>query len=122
MTKWKPKIEPYLFHLSHRLLQSLIRCGHERLGHADRLELLLEELRYLSGEWFEEVLLEESVATCRRLAGQVTTANVPDLAIFLTRINYLSPPLLDRIAEVALEGIQGVCVCVCVCLCVCIHV
>ncbi|XP_041933167.1 FAST kinase domain-containing protein 1, mitochondrial [Alosa sapidissima] len=91
-----------------RLLQSLIRCGHERLGHADRLELLLEELRYLSGEWFEEMLLEESVAACRRLVDQISPGNVPDVAIFLTRTNYLSPHLLDRIAQVALENIQQI--------------
>lgn len=102
-----------LLSVAHRLLQSLIRCGHERLGHADRLELLVEELRYLSGEWFEEMLLEESVAACRRLADQVTPGNLPDLAIFLTRTNYLCPQLLDRIAQVAMDSIQQVCVCEC---------
>ncbi|KAL2080977.1 hypothetical protein ACEWY4_022830 [Coilia grayii] len=91
-----------------RLLQSLNRYGHERLGHADRLELLLDELRYLSGEWFEDMLLEESVAACRRLAHQITPGNLPDVAVVITRTNYISPHLLDHMAKVALENIQEV--------------
>ncbi|XP_062390889.1 FAST kinase domain-containing protein 1, mitochondrial isoform X2 [Sardina pilchardus] len=101
----------YLHHAPSRyvsLLQSLIRCGHERLGHADRLGLLVEELRYMTGEWFEEMLLEESVAACRRLADQIAPGNMADMAVFLTRSTYLSPHLLDRIAEVTLENIQQI--------------
>jgi hypothetical protein len=50
-----------------RLLQTLNRCVHERLRKAERLDLVLEELKYMSGEWFEEILLEETMVTLRRL-------------------------------------------------------
>ncbi|XP_040057294.2 FAST kinase domain-containing protein 1, mitochondrial [Gasterosteus aculeatus] len=89
-----------------RLLQTLNRCGHERLRAADRLDLVLEELKYISGEWFEEMLLEETMATLERMTGQINCTNVPELAVFLTRINHLCPPLMERIASVAIKDID----------------
>lgn len=91
-----------------RLLQTLNRCGHERLRAADRLDLVLEELKYISGEWFEEMLLEETMATLERMTGQINCTNVPELAVFLTRINHLCPPLMERIASVAIKDIDKV--------------
>ncbi|XP_017547138.1 FAST kinase domain-containing protein 1, mitochondrial [Pygocentrus nattereri] len=91
-----------------RLLQTLNRCGHDRLQKADRLDLVLEELKYISGEWFEEILLEETIAMLQRLIDQVSWTNVPDLALFLTRTNYLCSPLLDRIASVAIDNIHKI--------------
>ncbi|KAM6934250.1 FAST kinase domain-containing protein 1, mitochondrial [Xenentodon cancila] len=91
-----------------RLLQTLSRCGHERLHTADRLDLLLEELKFISGEWFEEMLLEETMVTLKRMIDQITWANVPELAFFLTRTNYLCPQLMDRIASVAIEDIDKI--------------
>lgn len=91
-----------------RLLQTLNRCGHERLQKADRLDLVLEELKYISGEWFEEVLLEEMMATLQRMMDQINWTNVPELAFFLTRINHLCPPLMDCIASVAIKDIDKV--------------
>lgn len=91
-----------------RLLQTLNRCGHERLQKADRLDLVLEELKYISGEWFEEVLVEEMMATLQRMVDQINWTNVPELAFFLTRINHLCPPLMDRIASVAINDIDKV--------------
>ncbi|XP_028821142.1 FAST kinase domain-containing protein 1, mitochondrial-like [Denticeps clupeoides] len=91
-----------------RLLQKLSQCGHERLRKTDRLELLLEELKYLSGEWFEEVLLEESVLSCQRLEGQITWTSVPEMALFLTRTNYLSTSILDQIAAVTVDNIDKI--------------
>ncbi|XP_051937368.1 FAST kinase domain-containing protein 1, mitochondrial isoform X2 [Hippocampus zosterae] len=91
-----------------RLLQSLNRCGHERLQTADRLDLLLEELRYISGEWFEEILLEETIATLRRMTEQINWSTVPDLSFFLTRINHHCAPLMERIADVAIRDIDKI--------------
>ncbi|XP_056285085.1 FAST kinase domain-containing protein 1, mitochondrial [Pseudoliparis swirei] len=91
-----------------RLLQSLNRCGHERLRTSDRLDLLLEELKYISGEWFEEMLLEETMVTLKRMMDQIQWTNVPELALFLTRINHLCPPLMDLIASVAIKDIDKI--------------
>ncbi|XP_041117271.1 FAST kinase domain-containing protein 1, mitochondrial [Polyodon spathula] len=91
-----------------KLLQKLNRCGLDRLQKADSLDLLLEELKYASGEWFEEILLEETIVTLQRLIDQVTWTNVPELALFLTRTNHLCTPLLDRIATVTLEHIDKI--------------
>lgn len=91
-----------------RLLQSLNRCGHERLRQFHRMDVLLEEVKYLSGEWFEEMLLEESMVTLRRLVHQISCANVPELAVYLTRTNYRCDALLDRIADVTVKNIDKV--------------
>ncbi|CAB1346648.1 unnamed protein product [Coregonus sp. 'balchen'] len=90
------------------LLQTLNRCGHERLRKADRLDLVLEELKYMSGEWFEEMLLEETMVTLQRLEGQISWTNVPEMALFLTRTNHLCTPLMDRIASVTMEHINKI--------------
>ncbi|KAM8856500.1 FAST kinase domain-containing protein 1, mitochondrial isoform 2-T2 [Spinachia spinachia] len=89
-----------------RLLQRLNLFAHERLRTADRLDLLLEELKYMSGDWFEEMLLEETMSTLERMTGQVNCTNVAELAVFLTRTNYLCPPLMERIASVAVKDID----------------
>ncbi|CAB1435027.1 unnamed protein product [Pleuronectes platessa] len=91
-----------------RLLQTLNRCGHERLQTSDRLDLLLEELKYVSGEWFEEMLLQETMATLQRMTDQINWTSVPELAFFLTRMNHLCPPLMDRIASVAIKEIDKI--------------
>uniref|UniRef100_A0A8C9Y8V8 FAST kinase domains 1 n=1 Tax=Sander lucioperca TaxID=283035 RepID=A0A8C9Y8V8_SANLU len=90
-----------------RLLQTLNRCGHERLQTADRLDLVLEELKYISGEWFEEMLLEETMVTLKRMMDQINWTNVPELALFLTRINHLCPPLMDRIASMTSQCVES---------------
>ncbi|TNN64414.1 FAST kinase domain-containing protein 1, mitochondrial [Liparis tanakae] len=91
-----------------RLLQSLNRCGRERLRTSDDLDQVLEELKYISGEWFEEMLLEETMVTLKRMMDQIQWTNVPELALFLTRINHLCPPLMDRIASVAIKDIDKI--------------
>lgn len=90
------------------LLQVLNRCGCERLHTADRLDLLLEELKYISGEWFEEMLVSEVMATLQRMMDQINWTNVVELAYFLTKINQHCPPLLDQIASVAIKDIDKV--------------
>ncbi|KAK1903504.1 FAST kinase domain containing protein 1 mitochondrial [Dissostichus eleginoides] len=91
-----------------RLLQTLNRCGRERLQNADRLDLLLEELKYTTGEWFEEMLLDETMVTLKRMMDQIHWTNVPALCLFLTKINHICPPLLDRIATVAIKDIDKI--------------
>ncbi|XP_072331984.1 FAST kinase domain-containing protein 1, mitochondrial isoform X2 [Scyliorhinus torazame] len=91
-----------------KLLQRLNECGLERLQKADRMDLLLEELKYISGEWFEEVLAEETMATFERLICQMTGSNVPEFALFLAKTNCLHSGLLDQIASVTLEHINKI--------------
>ncbi|KAK5920780.1 hypothetical protein CgunFtcFv8_024549 [Champsocephalus gunnari] len=91
-----------------RLLQTLNRCGRERLQKADRLDLLLEELKYTTGEWFEEMLMDETMVTLKRMMDQIHWTNVPALCHFLTKTNHICPPLLDRIATVAIKDIDKI--------------
>lgn len=111
IAKWI-RNDPSYRHNTHsryvRLLQRLSHCGRQRLQTADRLDLVLDELKYVSGEWFEEMLLEEMIDTLKRMMDQINPSNVPDLAFFLTRTNRLYPPLMDRIASVATEHIDKV--------------
>ncbi|XP_005723509.1 FAST kinase domain-containing protein 1, mitochondrial isoform X2 [Pundamilia nyererei] len=111
VAKWVRNDQSYR-HNTHskyvRLLQTLNRCGHERLQTANRLDLLLDELKYVSGEWFEEMLLDETMITLQRMIDQINWTNVPKLAFFLNRINHLSPPLMDRIASVTVEHIHKI--------------
>ncbi|NXI52510.1 FAKD1 protein, partial [Chloroceryle aenea] len=87
-----------------KLLQKLNDCGFQRLQKGNNLNLLLEELTHVNGEWFEEVLSEESMAMCQRLIDQITWANVLQMAFFLLKTNLHCPSLLDRIASVTVEN------------------
>ncbi|KAM4731107.1 FAST kinase domain-containing protein 1, mitochondrial isoform 1-T2 [Anableps anableps] len=111
VAKWI-RNDPSYRHNTHsryvRLLQRLSHCGRERLQTADQLDLVLDELKYVSGEWFEEMLLEETIITLKRMIDQINPSNVADLAFFLTRTNHLYPPLMDRIASVATEHIDKI--------------
>ncbi|XP_052648868.1 FAST kinase domain-containing protein 1, mitochondrial isoform X1 [Harpia harpyja] len=91
-----------------KLLQKLNDCGFQRLQKANNLNLLLEELTHVNGEWFEEVLSEETVAMCQRLIDQITWANVLQLSFFLIKTNHRCPSLLDRIASVTVENIDKI--------------
>ncbi|XP_063256626.1 FAST kinase domain-containing protein 1, mitochondrial [Prinia subflava] len=90
--------------LCAKLLQKLNDCGFQRLQKTNSLNLLLEELPYMNGEWFEEVLNEETLATCQRLIHQITWANVLPLAFFLIKSDHCCPALFDRIASVTVEN------------------
>lgn len=111
VAKWVRSDQSYR-HSTHskyvRLLQTLNRCGHKRLQTADQLDLLLEELRFISGEWFEEMLLEETMVTLQRMVDQINWNNALELGLFLTRMHHLCPPLMDRIASVAIEHIDKI--------------
>ncbi|XP_043931427.1 FAST kinase domain-containing protein 1, mitochondrial [Protopterus annectens] len=91
-----------------KLLQKLNKFGIERLRKANNMDLLLEETKYISGEWFEEMLLEEAIITCQRLLDQLTWTNIIEFALFLTRTNYLCMPILDRLADVTLKHISKI--------------
>lgn len=91
-----------------RLLQALNRHGQERLRTAAQFDLLLEELKFVSGEWFEEMLTEETIVTLKRMMGQIKWTNVPDLSLFLTRINHLCPPLMEHIANVVVKDVNKI--------------
>ncbi|KAF1451856.1 FAKD1 protein, partial [Pygoscelis papua] len=91
-----------------KLLQKLNDCGFQRLQKANNLNLLLEELKHVNGEWFAEVLSEETMAMCQCLIDQITWANVLQLSSFLIKTNHRCPSLLDRIASVTVENIDKI--------------
>ncbi|XP_066543906.1 FAST kinase domain-containing protein 1, mitochondrial [Amia ocellicauda] len=91
-----------------KLLQKLNMVGLERLRHADNMDQLLEELKYVPGEWFEEMLLEETMGSLQRLMDQISVNNVTELALFLTRTNHLCTAVMDRLAVVAMEHIEKI--------------
>lgn len=91
-----------------KLLQKLDHYGLQRLQKCTNLNLLWEELKSLKGDWFAESLLEETVATLHRLMDEINYKNVAEIASFLSRTNYLSTLLLDRIASVVLQQTEKV--------------
>ncbi|XP_075009258.1 FAST kinase domain-containing protein 1, mitochondrial isoform X5 [Calonectris borealis] len=91
-----------------KLLQKLNDCGFQRLQKANNLNLLLEEITHVNGQWFEEVLSEETMAMCQRLIDQITWANVLQLSFLLMKTNHRCPSLLDRIASVTVENIDKI--------------
>uniref|UniRef100_F6T209 FAST kinase domain-containing protein 1, mitochondrial n=2 Tax=Xenopus tropicalis TaxID=8364 RepID=F6T209_XENTR len=90
------------------LLLKLNTCGRERIAKIDKIDLFLDELKYTTGDWLEEVLLKDTISTCERLIDQVTWKNVPEFALFITRTNYLCAQVLDKIALVATEDITKI--------------
>ncbi|RXN23233.1 FAST kinase domain-containing mitochondrial [Labeo rohita] len=91
-----------------RLLQTLNRCSRERLRSFESLDVLLEEVKCLSGEWFDEMLLEESMVAMQKLTDQISWINVHELGVYLTRTNYFCAALMDRIASVTTENIDKI--------------
>ncbi|KAM9851247.1 FAST kinase domain-containing protein 1, mitochondrial [Aulostomus maculatus] len=90
------------------LLQTVNRCSHERLQKADRLELVLAELKRISGEWLNKMLREEIMVTLKRMMDQINWTNVPNLALFLSKMKYFCPPLMERIASVAIKDMDKI--------------
>ncbi|XP_027721655.1 FAST kinase domain-containing protein 1, mitochondrial isoform X2 [Vombatus ursinus] len=91
-----------------KLLPQLNTYGYQRLQKANNLNVLWEELKYVHGKWFEEELLEETVVTLQRLSDQITYTNVVNLSAFIVKTNYLSAPLLDKIASVTVQHINKI--------------
>ncbi|XP_033279411.1 FAST kinase domain-containing protein 1, mitochondrial isoform X4 [Orcinus orca] len=86
-----------------KLLQKLDHYGRQRLQKCSSLNLLWEEVKSLKGDWFADSLLEETVVTLQRLMDEINYINVAGIASFISRTNYLSTSLLDRIASVVLQ-------------------
>lgn len=91
-----------------KLLQKLDHYGHQRLQKYNNLNLLREELKSLKGDWFSESLLEETVATLQCLMDDISYVNIAGIASFISRTNYLSTLLLDKIASVVLQEIEKI--------------
>ncbi|XP_053120983.1 FAST kinase domain-containing protein 1, mitochondrial isoform X2 [Hemicordylus capensis] len=91
-----------------KLLQKANLHAFQRLQKANDLDLLLEELKYITGEWFEEMLLEETMAAFQRLMNQITWVNVLEFSSFFIKTAYFCTPLLDRIAAVTLQNINKI--------------
>ncbi|XP_068935880.1 FAST kinase domain-containing protein 1, mitochondrial isoform X1 [Petaurus breviceps papuanus] len=91
-----------------KLLPQLNAYGYQRLQQANNLNVLWEELKYVNGEWFEEELLEETVVTLQRLSDQITHTNIANFSAFIVKTNYLSAPVLDKIASVTVQQINKI--------------
>ncbi|XP_016142826.1 FAST kinase domain-containing protein 1-like [Sinocyclocheilus grahami] len=90
------------------LLQTLNRCSRERLHSFESLDVVLEEVKCLSEEYFDEMLLEESMVTMQKLIDQISWTNVHELGVYLTRTNYFCAALMDCIASVTTENMDKI--------------
>ncbi|XP_043848444.1 FAST kinase domain-containing protein 1, mitochondrial isoform X2 [Dromiciops gliroides] len=91
-----------------KLLPQLNNYGYRRLQKANNLNVLWKELKYVNGEWFEEELLAETIVTLQRLGDQITYSNITNLSSFIVKANYLSAPVLDKIASVTIQQIDKI--------------
>ena len=91
-----------------KLLQKLDYHGRQRLQKCNDLNLLWKEVKSLKGDWFAHSLLEETVVTLQRLMDEINYMNIAGIASFISRSNYLSTSLLDRIASVVVQQIEKV--------------
>ncbi len=109
VAKWIRNDSSYRHNTSRkyvRLLQTLNRCSRERLHSFESLDQVLEEVKFLSGGWFDDMLLEESMVAMQKLIEQISWTNVHELGVYLTRTNYFCAALMDRIASVTTENID----------------
>ncbi|XP_003800901.1 FAST kinase domain-containing protein 1, mitochondrial [Otolemur garnettii] len=91
-----------------KLLKKLNDCGHQILQQSNSLNLLWEDLRFSKGDWLLDSLLKETIATLQRLMEEINYKNVAGIASFISRTNYLSTLLLDRIASVVVQQIEKI--------------
>ncbi|KAF7475072.1 Hypothetical predicted protein [Marmota monax] len=91
-----------------KLLQQLDHYSHQRLQQSNNLDLLWEEVKSLKEDWFRESLVEETIAALHRLMDGMNCMNVSKIASFISRTNYLSTLLLDKIASVVIEQIEKI--------------
>ncbi|KAM8934079.1 FAST kinase domain-containing protein 1, mitochondrial [Pelodytes ibericus] len=90
------------------LLKKLNNFGHERIQKIDSINLLFDELKYITGDWLEEVLLNDTISAFERLLDQLSWRNLSEVSLFVTRTNYLCASLLDKIASVTMENITKI--------------
>ncbi|XP_021524671.2 FAST kinase domain-containing protein 1, mitochondrial isoform X1 [Aotus nancymaae] len=91
-----------------KLLQKLDHYSHQRLQHINSFDLLWKELKSLKGDVFPESLIEEMIAALQRFRDEINYINVAEIAYFISKTNYLSTLLLDRIASVAVQQIEKI--------------
>ncbi|XP_037706443.1 FAST kinase domain-containing protein 1, mitochondrial isoform X2 [Choloepus didactylus] len=91
-----------------KLLQKLDHYGRQRLLKSNNLDQLWEEMKSVKGDWFAESLLEETIATLHRLMDEINYTNVARIASFISRTNYLSTLLLDKIVSVVIQQIEKI--------------
>lgn len=91
-----------------KLLQKLDYYGCQRLQQSNSLDRLWKELKVLKGDWFLEVLLEDTFAALQRFMDEINYTNVAEIASFISKTSYLSASLLDRIASVVVQQIEKV--------------
>ncbi|XP_063115296.1 FAST kinase domain-containing protein 1, mitochondrial isoform X1 [Cavia porcellus] len=90
------------------LLQKLNHYSRQSLRQSNNLPLLLEDLQFVKGDWFQESILEETIAVLQRLIDEINYTNVAKIACFISKTNYLSTSLLDRIAAVVVQQIEKI--------------
>ncbi|XP_048455060.1 FAST kinase domain-containing protein 1, mitochondrial isoform X2 [Rhincodon typus] len=108
ITKWVRNgslYQPGIAAVYMKLLQKLNKCGLERLQKADCMDLLMEELKYISGEWFEEVLAEETMTTFERLIDQIHYSAIYATLLPFTILNY-DPPQAEEFFESSIQHIR----------------
>lgn len=91
-----------------KLLQKLDYYGCQRLQQSNSLDRLWKELKVLKGDWFLEVLLEDTFAALQRFMDEINYTNVAEIASFISKTSYLSGSLLDRIASVVVQQIEKI--------------
>lgn len=109
--KWIEKDRSYCHNTPDKyvhLLQAVKRHGKEWLQKTDQLDVVLRDLRFVHGKWFDETLLNETIATIEGMMDQICWKTAPNLATFLWKMKHICPPLLDRIVSVAIEDIDKV--------------
>ncbi|XP_060033727.1 FAST kinase domain-containing protein 1, mitochondrial isoform X2 [Erinaceus europaeus] len=91
-----------------KLLQKLDYYGNQKIQNWNNLFLHSEELRALRRDCFAESFLERIVATLQCLVHEINYTNVVGIASFISRTNYLSTLLLDKVASVVTQHIEKI--------------
>ncbi|XP_048201234.1 FAST kinase domain-containing protein 1, mitochondrial [Perognathus longimembris pacificus] len=91
-----------------KLLQKLDLYGLQRLQQRSNFDLFWKEFKPIKGDWLCESLLEETMDTLQHLVDGINCMNVSGIASFISRTNYLSSLLLDRIASVVVQQIEKI--------------
>ncbi|EHB17915.1 FAST kinase domain-containing protein 1 [Heterocephalus glaber] len=91
-----------------KLLQKLDHYSCQRLQQSNNFHLLWEELKYSKGDWFHQLVVEETIAAFQCLMDEINYTNVARIGFFISRTNYLSTSLLDRIAAVVVQQIEKI--------------
>ncbi|KFO22482.1 FAST kinase domain-containing protein 1 [Fukomys damarensis] len=91
-----------------KLLQKLDHYSHQSLQQSNNLDLLLEQIKFLKGDWFHESVLEETISALQHLMDEINYTNIARVGFFISRTHYLNTSILDRIAAVAVQQIEKI--------------